>query len=73
MTSVDIGGGGKGDAVRDCDDVWGVLVVGGVDCRPSNDAGREMLGCPPVWGVAPGFIGVDVVLDRCVFGVERGV
>ena len=48
-------------------------MVGGVDCRPADDVGREMLGCSLVGSVVAGCTGVDVVLDRCVFGAERGV
>ena len=45
----------------------------GVDCRPADDVGREMLGCPLVGRVVPGLVGVDIVLDRGVFGAARGV
>lgn len=44
-----------------------------MDCRPADDVGREMLGCPLVGRVVPGLVGVDVVLDRGVFGAARGV
>jgi hypothetical protein len=73
VTRVDIGGGGRGGGDTGCEGPGAGLLLRGVDCRPADDVGREMLGCPLVGRAAPGLMGVDVVLDRCVFGAARGV